>query len=45
MNKENNIIFANKILDWINTNEFKFDNVKDFVISKKPLSYYFNSVE
>lgn len=44
MNEENNYIFANKILDWINTNEFKFDTIDDFVVSKKPLSYYFNAL-
>ncbi len=40
MNDENNIIFSKKITQWISSGNFEM-NISDFVISKKPVEYYF----
>lgn len=40
MNDENNIIFAEKVNGWIKNNQFNLDT-NDYVISKKPVEYYF----
>lgn len=40
MNDENNVIFAQKIINWIDNNQFKM-SVNDFVTSSKSVEYYF----
>jgi hypothetical protein len=39
MNDENNIIFAEKIYNWIKTNNISL-NISDFVLPKDPPEYY-----
>lgn len=41
MNLENNKIFADKIEEWLISDNFKLD-IKDFVVSEKPYEYYFS---
>ena len=40
MNDENNIIFANKIIEYINNNTFSL-NIQDYTCSVKDVNYYF----